>query len=169
MSKENSDNSTLTKTPETNPAQSRRGGAPEGNRNAQTHGLNTMKRAVKRLGNRAIDMRTKAGRALSQWRRDLIDDLGGIEAISTQQLALIELALRQKLLLDSIDAWLLTQELVSKRSRTLIKVLKERQQLADALAKYLTQLGLERRKKPGKSIYDKLMEPEKVDAMGGDE
>jgi hypothetical protein len=35
--------------------------------------------------------------------------VGGQAAISTQQLAMIDLAVKTKLLLDSIDAWLLTQ------------------------------------------------------------
>jgi hypothetical protein len=39
------------------------------------------------------------------WPRDLVADLGS--DISTQQSALIDLAVKSKLLLDSIDAWLL--------------------------------------------------------------
>lgn len=52
-------------------------------------------------------------------------------------------------MLDSIDAWLLVQpSLVNLRRRALLPVVRERQQLADALARYLGQLGLERRGKP---------------------
>jgi len=39
----------------------------------------------------------------------LIEDLGGPDEISTQRSALIDLAVQSKLLLDSIDNWLLTQ------------------------------------------------------------
>ena len=109
-----------------------------------------LKKAVKGLGGRVIDQRTTLGKALSQWRAELIQDLGGSEAISTQQLALIELAVRTKLLLDSIDAWLLAQpSLVNARRRALLPAVSQRQQLADALARYMSQLGLERRKRPG--------------------
>lgn len=108
------------------------------------HGLTTLKRAVRRLGSRAIDRRSRTGRALAAWRADLVRDLGGTP--TTAQLAIIELAVRTKLLLDSIDAWLLTQpSLVDRRKRALLPVVRERQQLADALARYLGQLGLERR------------------------
>ena len=60
----------------------------------------------------------------------------------------MDLAVKSKLLLDSIDVWLLTQEtLVNKRKKTLIPVVKERQSIADGLAKYLAMLGLDRRQK----------------------
>jgi len=45
---------------------------------------------------------------LAKWRADLIADLGGTDEISTQQSALVDLAVKSKLLLDSIDNWLLT-------------------------------------------------------------
>ena len=86
--------------------------------------------------------------AIRKWRAELIADLGGDDAVSTQQLAIVDLAGKQKLLLDSIDTWLLSQpSLINKRKRMLLPVVQQRQALADALAKYLTQLGLERRHK----------------------
>lgn len=124
------------------------GGAPEGNANARTHGLYSLKRAVNEVGLKAIDGRSAVGRALSQWRADLVHDLGGQDNVSTQQEALIDLAVKSKLLLDSVDAWLLTQpSLVNRRKKALLPVVRERQQLADGLARYLGQLGLERRVK----------------------
>lgn len=113
------------------------------------HGITALKRAVNGLGGRVIDMRTTLGRALAQWRGDLVADLGGRDAISTQQAAVIDLAVKTKLLLDSIDTWLLQQpSLINKRARAVLPVVRERQTLADALARYLSQLGLERRAKP---------------------
>ncbi len=47
--------------------------------------------------------------ALRKWKADLIQDLGGDGSILMQQESLIELAVRSKIILDSIDAWLLTQ------------------------------------------------------------
>ena len=120
------------------------------------HGLTTLKRAVNGLGNRVIDKRTATGKALAKWRADLIADLGGDDTISTQRVALIDLAVKSKLLLDSIDTWLLTQPtLVNVRKRSLIPIVLQRQTLADGLARYLTQLGLERRHKV-KTITDLL-------------
>jgi hypothetical protein len=114
-----------------------------GHGNATKHGLTILKRAVNGLGNRLIDRRTATGKALAKWRADLIQDLGG--DVSTQQSAIIDLAVKSKLLLDSIDVWLLTQpSLINQRKRSLIPVVKERQALADGLAKYLNSLGLKR-------------------------
>ena len=65
--------------------------------------------------------------------------------------------MRQKLLLESVDAWLLIQpSLVNGRKRALLPVVRERQGLADSLARYLAQLGLERRAKPVPSLDDYL-------------
>jgi hypothetical protein len=89
-------------------------------------GLPVLKRAVKR---------TATGKALAKWRADLIRDLGG--DVSTQEFAIIDLAVKSKLTLDSIDVWLLTQEsLINKRKKGLLPVVKERQALADGLARY---------------------------------
>jgi hypothetical protein len=107
-----------------------------------------MKSAIKVLGKRTIDQRTTLGKALAKWRGDLIEDLGGRESVSTQQEALVDLCVKSKLILDSIDAWLLTQpSLVNARKRALLPAVRERQQLADGLARYLSQLGLERKTK----------------------
>jgi hypothetical protein len=122
------------------------GKATLGNQKALTHGLNPLKRAVYTLGNRAIDKRTSAGRALIEWRENLIRDLGG--NVSTQQDAVISLAVKTKLLLDSVDVWLLEQPtLIIEKRKAIIPVVRERQVLADALARYLSMLGLERRQK----------------------
>jgi hypothetical protein len=56
-----------------------------------------------------------------------------------------DLAVRTKLLLDSVDAWLLAQpSLIDKRRRSVYLVLQQRQVLADGLARYLGTLGLAR-------------------------
>lgn len=123
------------------------------------HGLSAMKRAVRELGTRAIDGRTSVAKALSQWRSELIDDLGGRETISTQQAAIVDLATKTKLILDSIDVWLFAQpSLVDRRRRAILPVVRERQQLADALARYLGQLGLERRQPAARSLADVVAE-----------
>lgn len=120
-------------------------------------GLGGLKRAVTALGNRAIDRRTIIGKALAGWRDELVADLGGDAAISTQQRALVDLAVRTKLMLDSVDAWLLKQpSLVNARKRSLLPVVRERTQLADAVARYLSALGLERRAKPVTPLHEYL-------------
>jgi len=121
------------------------------------HGLDRLKTAVRLLGARTLDRRTAVGKALAQWRSDLVADLGGAETVSTQKAAVIDLALKTKLLLDSIDAWLLRQpSLVDRRRRAVLPVVRERQTLADALARYMTLLGLERRAKPVPALGEYL-------------
>jgi hypothetical protein len=124
-------------------------GAPKGNHNRLRHGVHAVTRLVNALGtDRALDKRTAIGKALERWRQELIEDLGGRENISAQRLAIIDLAVKNKLILDSIDRWIFSQaSLIDKRKRALIPVVLQRQQLANGLAQYLTQLGLERRHK----------------------
>jgi hypothetical protein len=120
-------------------------------------GYYALKTTLKALGPRVIDKRTSIGKALAQWRANLVRDLGGHDALSTQQHTLVELLCRQKLLLESIDAWLLMQpSLVNARKRSLLLVVRERQQVADALAKYLAQLGMERKAKPVEDLRQQL-------------
>jgi len=71
-------------------------------------GLHTLKTAVQVLGSRALpSSRTALGRELRAWRDSLVTELGGPEVVSTQQLALIEKAVTQKLICDSLDAYVL--------------------------------------------------------------
>jgi hypothetical protein len=52
---------------------------------------------------------------------------------------------QSKLLLDSVDSWLLIRPtLVHQRKKSLIPVVRERTQLADSLSRYLLALGLQR-------------------------
>ena len=117
-------------------------------RDYQTSGLYRLKRSVNKLGTRLIDRRYKVGRELAKWQADLVADLGGESVLSTQQKVIVDLCVRSKLLIDSIDVWLLSQKtLINKRNRTLIGVVKERQGIADGLTKNLQLLGLGRQAK----------------------
>jgi len=77
--------------------------------------------------------------------------------ISTQELVIVNLAVKTKLLLDSVDTWLLQQPtLVNARKRKIHPAVLKRQQLADALARYMQQLGLKRRARSTQSLRDLL-------------
>jgi hypothetical protein len=105
-----------------------------------------LKTAVKALGSRAIDRRTAVGRALSAWRADLAADLGGADQLSIQQQALLDEAVKAKLILDSIDAWVLSQPtLVNKKRRELYPIVRERLALVGQLQSLLRDLGLQRK------------------------
>ena len=113
------------------------------------HGLNALKVRVKVQGWHAIDRRTVAGQALLAWRNELLADLGGEDAVSAQELALVDLATRTRLYVDSLDAWLMAQpSLVNHRKKAVLPVLRERLALQDSLSRILGQLGLKRRTKP---------------------
>ena len=122
--------------------------AQQSKRDYRKHGFGTLKPALKQLGSRAIDRRTSLGKALDPWRVELIAALGGLNNVSTQELAIIQLAVKTKLIVDSIDAWLLQQPtLVNKWARVVLPVALQRRQVADGLAGYITQLGLKNRAK----------------------
>lgn len=128
---------------------------PPGNNNARKHGLNSLKRTLQELGPRGLDNRTTMAKALAAWRAELISDLGGLDNITTQELALVEEAVKTKLLLDSIDGWLLAQpSLVDKRKRAVLPVVRDRQSLVNTLRGLLGDLGLRKRNQTGPSLND---------------
>jgi hypothetical protein len=60
-------------------------------------------------------------------------------------------------LLNSVDAWLFEQpSILNARKKALLPVVRERQQLADALARYLIALGLRRRPREVPTLRDYL-------------
>lgn len=124
------------------------GGTPGGPTRTRT-GLRALKSRVTVRGLAAIDRRTTAARTLLDFRRELLDDLGGVHAITAARLALVEIAVRTRLYLDHIDAFLMEQpSLIVKRARLrgrLLPIVEQRQRLAESLARLLGQLGLERR------------------------
>jgi hypothetical protein len=88
-----------------------------------------------------------------------VADLGGPDAISKQQEVLITLATRTHFLVESLDAYIFSMKSpVNKQRRSLYPVIRERQGLADSLAKHLTMLGLEKKKPPAKSLTEYLAE-----------
>ena len=78
--------------------------------------------------------------------------------------AIISLAIKTKLLLDSIDVWLLQQPtLIIKRKKAIIPAVQQRQVFADALARYMSMLGLARKSKIA-SLSEVLSRDEKPEA-----
>src|SRR5260221_13914210 len=61
-----------------------------------------LKRAVRVLGARAIDQRTSVAEALAAWRTELLADLAASRRSPCRSLALIEEAVKTKLILDSV-------------------------------------------------------------------
>lgn len=145
------------------------GGSPGGPARVRT-GLNALKARVKVRGLAVIDKRTVAARHLLDWRAEVLADLGGAEDASAAQRALVEDAVRTRLYLDHVDAFLLEQSsLILKRRRLrgrLIPLVLERMKLADHLIAVLGRLGLERRGPKSLDLSDYLAQ-ERPPALGG--
>jgi len=125
----------------------------------QKHGLGSLRRAVDALGGRLLDGRSTMAKALTAWRAELVRDLGGPDVVSTQELALVDLAVRTKLLVDSVDTYVLSMEsAVNKKRRCLWPVVRERQALAAQLQSILRDLGLRRRAADGGDAHRALRE-----------
>src|SRR5580700_9712537 len=123
-------------------------------------GLKRTIAAIKGRGIKALDGRSMVVRATKQWRSALLADLGGESNVSTQRLAIVDLASRTKLCLDMIDGWVLScDSIVNKRKKSLIPALKERQVLVDSLARLLSQLGLQRQAKLVAAIPQQVVQP----------
>ncbi|MFN8545729.1 MAG: hypothetical protein U0807_16205 [Candidatus Binatia bacterium] len=138
----------------------------ERRRSYQRSGVYALKKAVRTLGNRALpSKRTALGRELAAWRDDLLRDLGGTDAVSTQQRALVDLAVRTKLLVDSVDAYVLGMDSpVNKQKRCLHPVVRERQALVNQLQSLLRDLGLDRKAAPTETLAEYLGRREREQA-----
>ena len=120
------------------------------------HGLPALKARVMVRGLASIDKRTLAAQALLGWKKELIQDLGGEESISAQKMTIVELCVRTRLLVESVDSFILSQEnLVNKRRKSIYPIVQQRSALANNLVYMLGQLGLERQMKklPGLREY----------------
>ena len=72
------------------------------------------------------------------------------EPRGSPQLALVDLAVRTKLLVDSVDAYVLTMPSpVNRQKRCLHPVVRERQTLVNQLQSLLRDLGIQRRHEEG--------------------
>jgi hypothetical protein len=138
----------------------------------QFHGLYALDRALDPLIQRPdwLQELGEVGEALRQWQQAIIKDLGGEENLSSMERSIIEMATKTHLFLVSVDRFLLEQPcLVNRSRRQLFPIVLQRQQLADALSRYMNQLGLKRRAKPVQSLdeYVKAHYGQTSDEGGG--
>ena len=132
---------------------------PKPKKKHQLSGFWAARRALQRFGEHVIDGRSRLAHALDEFRDEIIRDLGGEEAVSRQQRVVIDLVVRTHLMVQSLDNYLLNLgSLVNRRKRALWPVVRERAQLADSLARYMSILGLEKRKPPEKDLRAYLAE-----------
>lgn len=121
----------------------------KGMRQEHKPGLTTLRNAVKQLARRGdvADRRTAVGRALAEWRAEVLAEIGaGQGGATAQEIALVEMAMRTKLLLDSVDRYLVNMEsLVNKHRRQLFPIVAQRTALADSFLRQLEAIGLSHR------------------------
>src|SRR5262249_21672308 len=95
--------------------QKRAKGGPAGNQHARKHGLWGARAALSEWGQAAIDKRSAVGRTLTEWRAQIVTDLGGSENLSAQQHTVLDIVVRTKLLLDGIDGFILERGAIVNR------------------------------------------------------
>lgn len=133
-------------------------GAGRAKNGRETHGLERVKATIREAsarGMKLLDGRTSGGRALAEWRDDLLTSLGGEESLSAQQLQVIDALVPMKLMLGHVDSYLLElgPKVVNRRKKQLVPVLQQRMAIADSMLKHLQALGLSRRAKPAEDLH----------------
>jgi hypothetical protein len=91
------------------------GGKRPGAGRPLAHGLIAYRRSLARLGTTKLDQRTTVAIGVKRLMAEVVRDPGGYP--SAQQLAVLEVAARTKIMRDTVDGWLLRQPspLVVKR------------------------------------------------------
>ena len=111
--------------------------------------LDTVESAAKKAGGSWLDQLGAVGVTLREYRSALIQDLGGEDAISTAQRMAVDIIVRDKLLLDSIDAFVLgLKSPINKSRRAPFDIVTKRFSMAHGVMTRLQMLGLERRARP---------------------
>jgi hypothetical protein len=100
-----------------------------------------MKRMDRRLNSWGLDKRTTQYHTVAAWRNEIIVAMGGLDELSLRQLVIVDLVMSTKMLMDRLDAERGTQEPILK-GRHIIGYTRVRQQLDDALDRYMGLLGL---------------------------
>jgi len=126
------------------------------------HGFWTVKKAVNTARQRLLSRRTLLGRAVAEWRAQVIQDLGGEKDLSQLQLDTLDRLLSTKILLDTVDGIIATlPSPVNRRTHTLHPVVRERQQLVETERKLRADLGLERRRPAIRSLREYWLDPQR--------
>ena len=106
-------------------------------------GMAALRRKIMMHGLSVVDKRTLTAKMLVEWRTGIVNDLGGPEAISSQQTTLIELAVRTKLMLEHIDSFILAQDsIIDLERKSLYPVVRERGTLANTSGVFTRAVGI---------------------------
>ncbi len=108
-----------------------------------------------------LDGRSELGQAMSAFKADLLSSLGGSENLSAQRLCFVDLAVKEWLILQTIDGFFSQAGFFQKRKKTAYPLLASRMQVADGLKRSLLALGLERKAKKMPTLQELLAMPSK--------
>jgi hypothetical protein len=126
------------------------GKSPRPRTNArETHGYHAARRFLAEYGTRSLDMRTRAGKDLAAWKDAYIEDLGGLENVTTGQLTFLDMAATLWFLYQGLRVKVVAEAGDGQLEKETIDLLRR---VGDSLAKYLTALGLERRSPPSQDL-----------------
>ena len=123
-----------------------------------THGDTLLKKAVLKLGTKALDGRSALAIELKAERRELMAALGGPSEISPQEMAIIEMIAQKRIRRKPIQEWALLNRvrLFDRRRRSLAPIALQLEQLEESEVKLLKELGLKRRAKQITSLSEYL-------------
>jgi hypothetical protein len=140
-------------------------GAPTGNTNRQTHGLVAIQRDVARRARRGrdrIDKRTNEGKEAIKFRGGYIDDLGGLDNVSTGEfmsvVALSEAWWLRAMSYGAISKYLRKNPHLAENPRAIAKLLGYVKPIDQTVIDYLKLLGLKKRLPPQKTLEEILNE-----------
>jgi len=144
-------------------------GGPKGNKFGESHGLISLRNAIRNRGKRGrsfIDLRSNSGQNAVAVQAGLINDLGGIEHISTAQKVLIELVGRELYYLDETDQRIVhvcrAVPKLKHSPKGMAMLYGYRSPIIANLSKHLMALGLEKKPPPAKSLDEILSEDDDV-------
>jgi hypothetical protein len=141
-----------------NPASS----PPKRRRRYQKHGFYSLRNAIAKYEARRGGLPLTLERAMRERREAFVEALGGADAVSPQQMVLIEKTVVQEVIVCSLDSYVLAMPSpVDKRHRMLWPVVRERAAQVNLLQSLLRDLGLERRQKPVPTLQEYLAAKEK--------
>ena len=127
------------------------------------HGQRALQKALNTISNQDgwVEGLGEVGASLKAWQTAIVNDLGGESEVSAMEMAVVQLATKTFLLLESVDRFLLEQKsIVNKSRRQLFPIVSQRMVLSDGLAKYMGLLGLKKRRKPPASLSEYLTKPQ---------
>ena len=123
-----------------------------------SHGLRAMQRAMGELcdSDDWLEALGPLGEAVRDWQKDLVNDLGGEDAISAQQRVVINTASKTMVLLASVDDYLLRTSFIDRRKKRLRPIVQQRMAMADGLSRAMSLLGLDKKTPPAVDLKSYL-------------